>query len=232
MDKPPRNPPPPAWAVFHAAPRSSKHGKHRRSSSAAHSSPADGTSEPNTGANPQIAHYLANPSFAFRGAVFPEYAPLDPNSTPHAGIRAGELIGYRCWYVDDGFNLHSVSADYVWPTDAPAEGNPGIFIDSYPFLPAGVYAFNDEERARQQLIEYVAGQTFPFSWIRQAKIELILVRYIGVVYGEVKLWGEVHEHEHGYRAQYAKITAVHTGTFGWTSSRESCLPNIRKRYGL
>jgi hypothetical protein len=34
-----------------------------------------------------------------------------------------------------------------------------------------------------------------------------------VVAGEVRLWGEVHIHEHGYRAEHAKIAALFTGDY-------------------
>jgi hypothetical protein len=108
----------------------------------------------------------------------------------HDGIRVGEIIAYRAWRVmrpgwlrsgDD--RLHSVlMKDYVWPPDEPASGD----IRSH-----GIYSFRDVIRSRQDYWYYVG-------------IEPLL-------FGKIKIWGEVVEHEAGYRSQFAKIISLDYG---------------------
>ncbi|WP_316176170.1 hypothetical protein [Bradyrhizobium sp. SZCCHNRI1073] len=94
-----------------------------------------------------------------------------------AGIRAGEIIGYRAWELHDGL-LHSMYAKYIW--------FPGVIerahkIDEY--WGTGLHAFKTLAHARKE-----------YSWAN--------------VFGEVALWGEVYEHERGYRAEYAAIRRI------------------------
>jgi hypothetical protein len=53
----------------------------------------------------------------------------------------------------------------------------------------------------------------------------------GVVFGEVALWGEVIEHEWGYRAQYAKIIRIMEikGEWSFLALRKM---KLRARYGV
>ncbi len=96
-----------------------------------------------------------------------------------AGIKAGEVTGFRCWQLHpDGF-LHSVVyADFVWKPGRIAEGNPA-------YDHAGIYAY----KSVLDLHNY--GSPEP-----------------GTVSGTVDMWGEVYEHERGYRAQYAAIASI------------------------
>lgn len=60
------------------------HGKHRRTSPPAYGSPIVGTDPSTRGSDKDIASPLPEPK---------------PPAIPHAGIRTGELIGYRLWWV-------------------------------------------------------------------------------------------------------------------------------------
>jgi hypothetical protein len=175
--------------------------KHRIPAAQAHSGP---NTPPGTGAgagsaasastfagfsNPSLA---SGPGLTIAGSSYPTSAVED------AGIRAGELSGYRCWKLGaDGLLCSVVYNDYVWQPGAIAEGDP--FNGS-----GGIYAY---------------------------KSVLLLHKYGSVedqettVTGTVDLWGEVIEHEHGYRAQYAAITSIH-------DSPHYDAKAIRKRYGL
>jgi len=109
----------------------------------------------------------------------------------HEGIRAGEIIAYRAWRVidgnwfrDDDARLHSVAMrNYVWHLDKPASGD----VQTH-----GIYSFRDVIRSNE---EY--GYDIPGS-------EPLL-------FGKVKIWGEIIEHEAGYRSEFGKIVSLDYG---------------------
>ena len=109
----------------------------------------------------------------------------------HEGIRVGEIIAYRAWRVigrtwwrkgDD--RLHSVLVkNYAWHPDEPASGDVGTH---------GIYSFRDVIRSGGEY-GYYPGT-------------------IGtLLFGKVKIWGEIVEHEQGYRSQFAKIVSLDYG---------------------
>jgi hypothetical protein len=109
----------------------------------------------------------------------------------HEGVRAGEIIAYRAWRVinpgwfrngDD--HLHSVyMRDYVWHPDEPASGD----VRTH-----GIYSFRDAIRSKYEYT-YTSLDNGP------------------LLFGKVKIWGEVVEHEAGYRSQFAKIVSLDYG---------------------
>jgi len=123
----------------------------------------------------------------------------------HEGIRIGEIIAYRAWRVIEGnwFRkgddlLHSVlMQDYVWYPDRPASGDASTH---------GIYSFRDVVRSRD---EYGYTQGRPGT----------------LLFGKVKIWGEVVEHEAGYRSEFAKIVSLDYGD-------PELLKKFRRIYGL
>ena len=109
----------------------------------------------------------------------------------HEGIRAGEIIAYRAWRVVDpgSFSsgddrLHSVfMQDYVWHPDEPASGD----VRAH-----GIYSFRHVIRS---MIEY--------GYAPEVDEPLL--------FGKVKIWGEVVEHDAGYRSQFGKIVSLDYG---------------------
>ena len=107
----------------------------------------------------------------------------------HEGIRAGEIIAYRAWRVitpslfrSGDELLHSVyMRDYVWLPDEPASGD----VRTY-----GIYSFRDVIRSKQDYSYNAYGP---------------------LLFGRVKIWGEVVEHEAGYRSQFGKIVSLDYG---------------------
>lgn len=53
------------------------------------------------------------------------------------------------------------------------------------------------------------------------------VKVVSVAYGAVKMWGEVVEHERGYRAQFAKLVSL-TFVVGDLVNEYA----LRKKYGV
>jgi hypothetical protein len=109
----------------------------------------------------------------------------------HEGVRAGEIIAYRAWRViNEGWfrsgydRLHSVlMKDYVWHPDEPAFGD----VRTY-----GIYSFREVIRSREEY-GYDPGVDGP------------------LLFGKVKIWGEIVEHEEGYRSEFGKIASLDSG---------------------
>jgi|SRR5262249_7804930 len=112
-------------------------------------------------------------------------------SLKHEGLRVGEIIAYRAWRVikplwplksDD--RLHSVAMrDYIWHPDQPASGD----IRTH-----GIYSFRDVIQSKQ---EYGYDPGIDEPWL----------------FGKVKIWGEIVEHQEGYRSQFGKIASLDYG---------------------
>ena len=106
------------------------------------------------------------------------------------GVRVGEIIAHRAWRVikprwlrsgDD--RLHSVlMKNYVWHPDDPASGD----VRTH-----GIYSFRDVIRSREEYLFYVGNGP--------------------LLFGKVKIWGEVVEHEWGYRSQFGKVVSLDYG---------------------
>ena len=97
-----------------------------------------------------------------------------------AGIRAGEIIAYRAWKLTPEGFLRGMFNDYDWKPDA-IEGPADISW-------WGLHAFKTLRQAVSQY-EYCSVNGT-------------------VIFGTVALWGEVIEHERGYRAEFSKIVAL------------------------
>jgi hypothetical protein len=120
------------------------------------------------------------------------------------GIRVGEIIAYRAWRVivpgslSRSDLLHSVAMrDYVWYPDRPASGDVRIH---------GIYSFRNVVRSRDDY-GYDPGTIEQF------------------LFGKVKIWGEVIEHEAGYRSEFGKIVSLDYGD-------PALLERFRQIYGL
>lgn len=102
------------------------------------------------------------------------------------GVRAGEIIAYRAWRLcGNKTKLHSMFVDYFWESDEPQK----IGGNLNPYHGNGFHAFKTLEKTKQEY-GFIPGVT-PTT-----------------VYGEVALWGEVIEHERGYRAECARVTRI------------------------
>ncbi len=108
----------------------------------------------------------------------------------HDGIRVGEIIAYRAWRViepswmhkSDNL-LHSVfMKDYVWHPGRPASGD---------VRRHGIYSLRNVIRSRQDYGYPNAGGP--------------------LLLGSVKIWGEIVEHEAGYRSEFARIISLDYG---------------------
>ncbi len=107
----------------------------------------------------------------------------------HEGIRAGEIIAYRAWRViapnwfrnGDDWLRSVYMRDYVWLPDEPASGD----VKTH-----GIYSF-------RHVIRSAAEYGYSANGL--------------LLFGKVKIWGEVVEHETGYRSQFGKIVSLDYG---------------------
>ena len=139
-----------------------------------------------------------------------------------AGIRAGEITGYRAWRLgSDGLLRGMYISTYVWRPQA-IEHSPKV-DDAWG---AGLHAFKTVSEAKAQY-GFFASPSEP------------------VVFGEIALWGLVIEHERGFRAEYAAITrlidvhvflgpesGVRPWWKFWAPMRYPKIEAARERYGL
>ena len=100
------------------------------------------------------------------------------------GIRVGEIIAYRCWPIHRSGFLWSTAADRAWAPGEPMKAGENHLRDGL-----GVYAFKDMSRCIQEF----GNEPFYNN---------------GLAFGTVVLWGEIVEHQLGYRAEYAAIRSI------------------------
>lgn len=230
------------YQTLNQTPRSMKHGQHRRAGAPAHRHSLDRASDSAGGADPcgtiplsAITVSAWNP-FTIIGTDFaydipePEPKPKPP-AVPRAGIRTGELIGHRLWWiVPDG--LCSLAHWRIWKPGETVVGNvqdlvPGWEMYSEPIW-CGVYAFLRREQVAAELSEMREWLDRPHKGYLAFSLHgrEPMNEAIGLVGGTVKMWGDVIEHEHGYRAEFAKLHSIDEA-FG-----DVDLDQLRARYCL
>ncbi len=155
-----------------------------------------------------------------------------------SGIRAGELIGYRCWKVPEYqghriIGLKSMVWDYWWKyrSDLHDGANEAD-------LEPTVFSYNittPQGRVIQLPMKLETGGFYSFKTPEEAFKQMQREGYINVkrtdyvtVLGTLWAWGRVAEHQTGYRSQFAAIRGL-----------DHCFPNnnallvqLRELYGV
>lgn len=157
-----------------------------------------------------------------------DLAAEDPPPLHREGIVAGEITGQRCWRVEQGF-LRSVYQDDIWPPGQPMQGRELGDWDS-----RGIHAW--KSNAAKEFFLYVR------SYLNRAGDGGMFGPSImdchetrpAMVTGTVLLWGDVVEHERGWRAEFARVASL-----DWLypdasmMGREAqTLDDLRRHYGL
>jgi len=129
--------------------------------------------------------------------TFPFTFTFDGPEPEDAGIRAGEIIAKRCWWVIPERRLHSVYMTHCeWFPNVPMEGD---VSEGY-----GVFAFKNTET----MIEYGRSVHASVHVVPANPFWVSPVDESYLIAGTVALWGSIVEHEYGYRASYAKILSL------------------------
>ena len=135
----------------------------------------------------------------------PDKSLLD---VPHEGIKLGEITGWRSWRVRHDF-LTSLHTEEVWAPDHAMTGKPEGHGNSN--LP-GIYAWKESRTALKHMLDT------PTAGI--------------MICGSVEMWGDIIEHEAGYRASFAKPLSL-----DWThglkpKEGQTLLEHLRQKYGI
>jgi hypothetical protein len=131
-------------------------------------------------------------------------SPRQPTAIAHADPRLIDLIGWRVWRVVDGY-LQSLTAGIIW---LPGEVMAAIVHDHHN---RGVHAFKSRADAVQIMVA---------------------LRGTVLAYGSIRLWGDVVEHENGYRAERGRLLSIEDVAIGapWSDERCMVLAFLRGRY--
>lgn len=120
--------------------------------------------------------------------------------------KVGEIIAWRCWRLtSNGKRLQSTYMNNTWLPDKPMRGDPK---DSS----AGVHAAKDRSYAEN----FARGRG-------------------RIVVGKVSLYGNIVEHEWGYRAEYAKVHSIDDviDDYGCTiePQKQAIIQKLQRTYG-
>jgi len=138
-----------------------------------------------------------------------QYAPPRTEGPPveRGEMQVCNLIGWRAWRITQTGYLQSASVEAIW---LPGEPMRGVVED---YNGEGIHAY----KARADALCH------PGAAAR-------------VAFGSVLLWGDVVEHERGYRATCAKIVSIDDviwdGNLPWSCIATKALSFLRDRYGL
>lgn len=215
------------YQTLNQHPRSMKnHGKHRRASPPAHGSPAVGTDYSAGGSSSWTTVHFTRANWtstvtiddAANDSWLTPEPPKHP-AVPYAGIRTGELIGHRLWWVVQEAGeptLCSLAHRRPWLPNETITANVEHLIEhDYWFnhtIWGGTYAFMGRSQCQDEIEQLAANcarfQRFigALAWLSS---KWTPYNETGTfVVGTLKMWGEVIECETGYRAQFAKLNSI------------------------
>lgn len=117
----------------------------------------------------------------------------------HREMKIGEILAYRCWRYDAPL-LRSVYMHDVWRPNQIIEAR-----EIEDWSERGVHAWKDlnSKKFNDYVRGYLSTQRDPWRMLRHEHEPPTII-----VTGTVLLWGDVVEHEHGYRAEFAKINSI------------------------
>lgn len=112
------------------------------------------------------------------------------------------IVAWRAWKIFN-FSLHALTASYEYPIAEPALGYTPGFYGSH-----GIHAF----KRLDDLLNYLYRNNYCYQ-----------------VIGQISLWGDIVEHELGYRAEYGYPKSLFM--MPWTANLEIIKKSIRNTYG-
>lgn len=204
------------WHFWHTY-SGAKHDTDRQTTSTADSDTDDASDTGDDGANPQtissgqpitFSTFPGSTSWVSTSTLITGWSEptIDPEiSIESTGIEVGEIIAWRAWRIKDGV-LISLVMDTSWLPNETMEGSIKGIGEHYVLR--GIYSFKKASNAWENIDPDVP-----------------------CVVGQVALWGEIVEHEDGYRAENAR---VHSLDFirPETPENETLLSKLQQRYGL
>lgn len=148
----------------------------------------------------------------------------EPEPLPRADMQVRDLIGWRVWRITSLGYLRSLTADAIWLPGVPMEADGVVDTAMTPGgspRSLGIHVFAERNGA---ILEVETYDRMEGSNNHSYAI------------GSVLLWGEVVEHERGYRAERAKIKSIDDVTWHgkppWDKETAEVLGFLRARYGV
>lgn len=212
--------PQPWYASLNQPPRSPAHGRDRKPNPPTHRDPAQRTDH-SSRADDAIDTF----TYTWRAIPLPTFAPP---SIPYAGVRAGEIIGHRMWWITiDG--LCSFAHYRIWQPGETITGDLNAEVGGnvwFKPIYGGIYSYATIDQLHQELARMnIFDAAFPQAthFADQPRP----TAFYGIAIGAIKCWGEVIEHERGWRAQFAKLHTIDSviGITNIEALRERYLPN-------
>lgn len=149
-------------------------------------------------------------------SVATHFPRQQPDPLPRADMQVVDLVGWRVWRITATGYLRSLTAPTIWLPDQPMEAER---VEDHGVGANGIHVFLDRRGAVLEVETYLAhagDQSYAI--------------------GSVLLWGDVVEHERGYRAERAKILSVDDVTWRgkppWNKETAEVLGFLRARYGV
>lgn len=140
-------------------------------------------------------------------------------SLPRDDLRLVDLIGWRIWRVTASGYLRSLTVDVIWLPGEPMEA---AEVTDHGAASNGIHVFMERVAALKEMTTYLDLRGPPIG--------------SNFALGSVLLWGEVVEHERGYRAERAKILSIDDvvwdGKPPWDGETKKALAFLRERYGV
>lgn len=128
----------------------------------------------------------------------------------HEDTAIEAVVGYRAWrlsFVDGQAHLNSMYATESWPRRQALKAVCMQFAEVRPYgghnpdCKCGIYSFRDPQRLGAEI------WSLPPPSRRAPSVFPERGGY--VVAGEVYMWGRIHVHQRGYRAEHAKIACLY-----------------------
>lgn len=143
------------------------------------------------------------------------------------GIVAGEITGYRCWRVEQGW-LRSVYQYDIWPPGLILQGRElddwnERGIHAWKAAASKEYFLSLRSYLDAEHTGLFAAPTLDSYQMRPA-----------MVTGTVLLWGDVVEHERGWRAEFARVASLDWlyPDASMMGCEQQALDALRRRYGV
>ena len=161
---------------------------------------ANGNDRRSSQATPRSTSHRADPGNMGAPTIDSFSKPSSEQAVENAGIRAGEIIAYRAWSVLNG-KLRSMAAEFDWEPNGIPLWHKWIVSGETKTMNCPAVPYKSPNGVDEEMAGFHA-----FKSMRDVNYEYTPCDADdAVVYGQVKLWGTVYEHQYGYRAEYAKV---------------------------
>lgn len=127
--------------------------------------------------------YQAMQQAAFYGTGSVTSRPHEPTTLKSEGLVVGEIIAWRAWNVRDEDLLSVVADGKIWSPTEPMQGDA-----------AGGYGVHAYKGPHGPVLDEYVRRNSDKLW----------------VIGEVAMWGDIIEHEDGYRSEFARVHSLVT----------------------